>query len=92
MATVQQKSSRFLHLARTESATAMKHAFNTEFHVEPTSRVFIYAQCKTFDQKGRIFKAKVLFLLLCSIQLQTVFGRASKAAEVFAFDIVCKNT
>jgi len=42
-------------------------------------------------RKDAFSKPKVLFPLLCPIQLRTVFGRASKAAEVFAFDIVCEK-
>ena len=54
MATLQQKSSYFPNLAKTESAAAMKNAFSTEFHLQPISRISFCAKCRT----GCILKAK----------------------------------
>jgi hypothetical protein len=43
MATPQQSSWHVLQLAKKESVTAVQRAFRTKFHMEPPSRVSIYA-------------------------------------------------
>jgi hypothetical protein len=47
-----------LQLAEIESATAVQRAFRTQFHMEPPSRISIYAWYKKFEQKGCICKGK----------------------------------
>jgi hypothetical protein len=51
MATPQQRSWCVMQLAKKESVTAVQRAFRTKFHMEPPSRVFIYAWYKKFEQK-----------------------------------------
>jgi hypothetical protein len=58
MATPQQRSWCVLQVAKIESVTAVQRAFRTQFHMEPPSRVSIYAWYKKFDQKGCICKIK----------------------------------
>jgi hypothetical protein len=47
MATPQQRSWCVLQLAKKESVTAVQRAFRAQFHMEPPSRVSIYAWYKT---------------------------------------------
>jgi transposase len=58
MATPQQRSWCVLQLAKKEYVTAVQRAFRTQFHMEPLSRVSIYAWYKEFEQKGCICKNK----------------------------------
>jgi hypothetical protein len=56
MGTPQQRSWCVLQLAKKESVTAVQRVFRTQFHMESSSRVSIYAWYKKFDQKGCICK------------------------------------
>jgi transposase len=58
MATAQQRSLCVLQLGKKESVTAVQRAFRTPFHMEPPSRISIYAWYKKFEQKGCICKNK----------------------------------
>ena len=83
------KISYFLNLAKTEPATAMKHAFSTDFTCSQPAEYPFTPSAKHLIRKDVFSKPKGLFPLLCPIQLRTVFGRVSTAAaEVFASDIV----
>jgi hypothetical protein len=44
-----------LQLANKESVTAVQRAFRTQFHMEPASRVSMYAWYKKFEQDGCIW-------------------------------------
>jgi hypothetical protein len=54
MAAPQQRSWCVLQLAKKESITAVQPASRKQFHMEPPSRVSIYARYKEFEQKGCI--------------------------------------
>jgi hypothetical protein len=58
MATPQHGSWCVLQLAKKESVTAMQRAFRVQFHMEPPSRVSIYAWYKKFEHKMWICKNK----------------------------------
>jgi hypothetical protein len=58
MVTPQQRSLCVLQSAKKGSVTAVQCAFHTQFHMEPPSRVSIYAWYKKFEQKGCIYKGK----------------------------------
>jgi hypothetical protein len=55
MAIPQQRSWCVLQLAKKESVTAVKRVFRTQFHMEPPSRVSIYAWYKAANHKCHSF-------------------------------------
>jgi hypothetical protein len=73
-----------------ESVTAKQRAFRAQIHMEPSSRVSIYAWCKKFGQKGCICKVNRSGLRL--MELRTAFGLTSSKINASSVAANHKNS
>jgi hypothetical protein len=80
MATPQQKSKSILHLAKTESVTAVQCVFTHNFTQNYPAEYPFTPSARHLSRKGEFSKPRVVVDLLCLVQLWTMFRLASKTA------------